>query len=277
MIDISNYTNSLEKRDGILFAQNEKEISYPKGGNDLFFQIEENSFWFKHRNNCIIESVKKHSPKEVFFDIGGGNGYVAKGLEDCGIETVLIEPGINGCLNAKKRNLKNVVCSTLEYASFRKDSLGSAGMFDVVEHIEDDEAFLSTIHSYLKSNGLVYITVPAFSFLWSTEDNDAGHYRRYTVKQLENKLKSVGFSIEYSTYIFSVLPIPVFFFRTLPSILRFNRKSAEIDKHKKEHSSKSGIIDKILNRVWSFELSRIKSGKRLPFGGSCLVIARKIN
>ncbi|MES2480142.1 MAG: class I SAM-dependent methyltransferase [Bacteroidota bacterium] len=276
MIDISDYTSTLENREGIFFAQNEKEVSYPKEGNNHCFQIEEDSFWFKHRNNCIIESVKRLSPNEVFFDIGGGNGYVAKGLEDCGIETVLIEPGIHGCLNARKRDLKNVICSTLEYASFHKGSLDSAGMFDVIEHIEDDVAFLSTMHSYLKSDGLAYITVPAFSFLWSNEDNDAGHYRRYTLGQLENKLISIGFTIEYSTYIFPVLPFPVFFFRTLPSKLGFNKQSAEIDKHKKEHSSKSGIINKILNRVWAFELGRIKSGKQFPFGGSCFVVARKI-
>lgn len=275
MVNISDYTKELENRDGIFFAKDEVEISYPKEGNNLCYQIEENSFWFKHRNNCIIESVKKYSPNSVFFDIGGGNGFVAVGLERSGIETVLIEPGIEGCLNAQKRNLKNIVCSTLENASFNKDSLDAVGMFDVVEHIEDDVAFLKSIHTYLNRNGLVYITVPAFNLLWSNEDKDAGHYRRYSVAQLERKLQSIGFSIEYSSYIFSILPLPVFLFRSIPSKLGFNKKSNEVEKHKKEHSEKNGIIDKALNKIWSLELNKIKSGQKLPFGGSCFVIARK--
>ena len=41
-------------------------------------QLEEDSFWFNHRNNIIANAVKKHSKGNVFFDIGGGNGFVAK-------------------------------------------------------------------------------------------------------------------------------------------------------------------------------------------------------
>lgn len=276
MVDIRDYTEELEKKDGIYFAKNEVEVSYPKDGNDICYQIEENSFWFKHRNNCIIQSVMKYSAGSVFFDIGGGNGFVAKGLEDRGIETVLIEPGIGGCLNARERGLENIVCSTLENASFYHNALEAVGLFDVVEHIEDDVTFLNTIHRFLQTNGLVYITVPAFNFLWSNEDKDAGHYRRYTVKQLEKVLESIGYTIEYSTYIFSILPIPVFLFRTLPAKLGFNKGKIEIDKHKKQHSEKSGIVDRVLNKIWSWELNRIKSGKKIPLGGSSFVVARKI-
>jgi 2-polyprenyl-3-methyl-5-hydroxy-6-metoxy-1,4-benzoquinol methylase len=195
-------------------------------------------------------------------------------LEEKGISTVLIEPGIQGCINAKNRGLNNVVCSTLENASLIKGSIPAIGLFDVVEHIEHDVDFLKSIYSYLKDGGFVFITVPAFNALWSNEDVDAGHFRRYTTKELKRKLQSVGFQIEYSTYIFSILPIAVFLFRTLPSKLGLNRNSDSLDKHKKEHKS-GGLAGKILNYIWSFEISRIKSGKVIRIGGSCLVIGRK--
>ena len=113
MINLENYSTALIERDGILFSEKESTVSYPEIGNESCFQIEDNSFWFNHRNNCIVESVLKYSPNNIFFDVGGGNGFVAKGLNDKGITTVLVEPGIQGCLNAKKRNLGNIVCSTL--------------------------------------------------------------------------------------------------------------------------------------------------------------------
>ena len=53
-------------------------------------QIEEDSFWFKHRNNIIANSVQKHSPNKTFFDIGGGNGFVAKRLQNDGIKLYLL-------------------------------------------------------------------------------------------------------------------------------------------------------------------------------------------
>jgi len=274
-IDIEGYTTELVERDGILFAKKESEISYPKDGNETFFKIEESSFWFNHRNNCIVEAVKKYCPNNHFFDIGGGNGFVAKGLEENGIQTVLIEPGVQGCLNAKKRNLKNIICSTFENASFPNNSIPTIGLFDVVEHIENDSDFLKSIHTLLKEDGHVFITVPAFKSLWSNEDVDAGHYRRYKLKDLEHKLKNAGFTIEYSTYIFSILPAPVFLFRTIPSKLGLYKKSNGNDKHKNAHKPKKGIIARVLNRIWKFELNRIRIGKKMPLGGSCFVVARK--
>jgi SAM-dependent methyltransferase len=275
MTDLTNYTNALVEKNGIYFSEKETDISYPESGNEDCFQIEENSFWFKHRNNCITEAVLKYAAGKTFFDVGGGNGFIAKRLESEGIPTVLVEPGLKGCLNAKSRNLQNVICATLENAAFRESSIPAIGLFDVVEHIGQDVAFLKAIQEILAENGLVFITVPAYKALWSNEDDDAGHFRRYTTKQLEDKLAAAGLEALYSTYIFSILILPVFLFRTLPSKLGLNKNSGDAEKHKKEHQANKGIVDDILKRIWNFELDRIKKGKKLPFGGSCFVVARK--
>jgi hypothetical protein len=43
--------------DGIFYASAGAAISYPDEGNEARFQIEEKSFWFRHRNDCIREFV----------------------------------------------------------------------------------------------------------------------------------------------------------------------------------------------------------------------------
>lgn len=274
-MEISDLADNLYLQDGIWFSKNNSEISYPKEGNMACYEIEKDSFWFKHRNNCIIEAVKTYSLQETFIDIGGGNGYVAKGLEEQNIKSILLEPGLEGALNAKKRGLRHIICSTLEDAGIKKNSCMAVGLFDVVEHIKEDNVFLRTIYDLLAHKGLVYITVPAFSILWSKEDDDAGHYRRYTVKQISRLLKEQGFEIEYSTYIFSILPIPVFLFRTIPSLLKLNKNSNDINKHRKEHSQKKGILTALLDKIWERELDYIKRKRKIPLGGSCFIIARK--
>ena len=153
----------------------------------------------------------------------------------------------------------------------------SIGLFDVVEHIENDLNFLTQMHRFLKDDGLIFITVPAYDVLWSKDDEDAGHFRRYTTKELENKLKAAGFTIEYSTYIFSILPIAVFLFRTLPNKMGLNQNSSNLKKQRNEHIQKKGIVNKILDYIWEFELNKIRKGKKILFGGSCFVIGRKIN
>jgi len=272
--NINQYTNNLIEKGGIFYSKMNNKISYPSDGNDACFSLEDNSFWFRHRNNCILNLVDKYGKDKSFFDIGGGNGFVSKELENHGIQTCLIEPGIHGCLNAKKRGLKNIVCSDLNNAGLKKGSIPIAGLFDVIEHIENDLDFLREINHYLIADGILVITAPAYQFLWSKEDKDAGHFRRYNLQNLKKKLNEAGFKNIYSTYIFSFLILPVFVFRTLPSLLGLD--TSGIEKAEKEHNGNGkGLGSKLLTILLYFEIKQIRKNRKIPFGGSCLIVAKK--
>jgi len=264
----------LELKDGIWYSGQLSSVSFPEDGYDFCFEIEENSFWFKHRNNCIVEALNICKTSGPIFDIGGGNGFVSMAMEKAGFETILVEPGLSGISNAKQRGLRYLICSTFEDAGFKADFLSNIGLFDVVEHVDSDQEFLQNVFNCLRPGGKIIITVPAYQFLWSKEDIEAGHFRRYSINSIQKKLKAVGFKIKYKTYFFSFLPIPIFLFRTLPGKLGLNKKSNDISKHKKEHEN-SGILSKILNIFLNWELSLIKNKKRILFGGSCLIVGEK--
>ena len=104
-----------------------------------------------------------------------------------------------------------------------------------------------------------------------------GIIRRYSLKELEKKLNLAEFKIVYSTYFFTVLPIPIFLFRTIPYWLGLNKKKKGVENHENDHKKKSGLISNLLNKVWENELTKIRKEKTMSFGGSCLVVARKIN
>lgn len=129
---------------------------------------------------------------------------------DAGWDVVLVEPGPSGALNAKKRGLEHVVCGTTHTAGFQNGSLPAIGVFDVVEHIEDDLGFLRHVWDLLEPGGMLYLTFPAYNFLWSHEDVDSGHFRRYTVGGMNKKLAEAGLKPVFGTYIFGFLPLPVF-------------------------------------------------------------------
>lgn len=272
----SNFHNNpnLYLKDGIYFAKEQSSISYPEEGNQECYQLEDNSFWFKHRNNCIASLVERFSKDEVFFDIGGGNGFFSAMLQQKGFESVLVEPGIAGCLNAKKRGLKNVICSTLLDAKFDKNSIENIGLFDVVEHIENDIAFLTENYECLKKGGKIYITVPANQWLFSEEDVYAGHFRRYTVKQMADILEKIGFKIKYKTYFFTFLPLPLFILNSIPYRLGIKKKKKE-DYYTNRHSLGDSFMSKILSKVLRFESNRIKKLKTMGLGSSCLIVAEK--
>ena len=273
MLDISYYCKNLTLNDGIWRSDKIDNISYPAEGNKNYFKIEDESFWFKHRNNVILRAVKKFHLEGAFFDIGGGNGLVASKLQENGLETILVEPGIEGCLNAKNRNVNTIINTLFSCEYFLNDSICNIGVFDVIEHIEDHEGFLKEIYKALVKNGILFMTIPAFMLLWSEEDVYAGHYRRYNLEQINKLQTSVGFKILYSTYFFSFLQLPVFFFRTLPSKVGFYKVNSKQTKKQHSYNSKTGFL---LNALMNYELIKISKFDKIPFGSSCLTVSKKI-
>ena len=49
--------------DGIFRAADSGAISYPEEGNEACFEVEDRSFWFRHRNACITEMVRNFPPE----------------------------------------------------------------------------------------------------------------------------------------------------------------------------------------------------------------------
>ena len=274
-VDLDNYFRKMIRHEKGFWINETgaEQISYPEHGNELYAEIEENSFWFSHRNEVIISAVRKFPPGGMIFDIGGGNGYVAKGLADAGLECALVEPGEKGAAKAVERGVRNVFCATLESMNFEKKSIPAVGLFDVVEHIEDDLSFLKEIHSLMVPGGRLYATVPAYNFLWSQEDVFAGHFRRHTKGTISRVLKTAGFEVEYLTYFFRFLPPAIFLYRTLPSFLGVKAKSSE-EESKNSHAAQGGASSKLLNKLLKDEIDLIRAGKRMAFGGSCFVVAR---
>ena len=275
MPDISQIASNLRQReDGIWVSRAQGEVSYPDDGNEACFAVEDNSFWFRHRNDVISQLVARFSPSTAFFDIGGGNGCVSKALQSAGSEVVLVEPGPNGVLNARQRGVRTVVQSTLEGAGFAPESLPAAGLFDVVEHIENDSEFLGLIYDYLQPNGVVYVTVPAFHFLWSSNDVSAGHFRRYTTHSLTSVLTRCGFNVSYCSYLFSFLVPPIFLLRSIPSCMGF-RKTVSQATTEKEHSSGTGLVQSVVQNLLNSELTKVRNGKSIRFGSSCIAVATR--
>lgn len=276
MDNISRFADRLVLgQDGIWYGADQEKISYPSDGNDACFAVEESSFWFGHRNGCIAAAVRNHPPLNggPIFDIGGGNGFVSLGLIRAGFEAVLVEPGPRGASNGKFRGIQTVVCGTTESAGIRASSLEAVGLFDVIEHIDDDLRFLTSIRALLKPGGRLYATVPAYSMLWSAEDELAGHFRRYTLGSIGALLGRAGFSLDYSTYFFRPLPFPIFLLRALPYRLGLSRSAATTRDAASDHRPPPGRAAAIMNSMLRQEISNIERNSRMAFGGSCLLVA----
>ncbi len=248
-------------------------ISYPDAGNDSCFSMEENSFWFKHRNNAIFSILNRFTFENNFADIGGGNGFQLLFLKNkfkrCNF--FLIEIGRNGCLNAKKRGLENIYNMPFQNFPFKENQVNSVGLFDVLEHIENDIQFLKELKMSLPEKSKIYITVPAHMFLWSSVDTLSGHFRRYTSKSLNRVAHEAGLKKIYNGYFFSYLTPILFLFRSVPYFLKMEKNNSQIintaiDQHKV--SAPISILFFIINSIEILLLKKF----RLPIGASCIAV-----
>jgi SAM-dependent methyltransferase len=281
MIDLKQFSRNLEQSaEGDWRCKSLSAVSYPVWGNQACFDVEDSSFWFRHRNACILEALRQYPPPGPLFDVGGGNGFVAKAMQDAGLEVVLVEPGAAGAQNARRRGIQHVVLATLEDAGFIPASLPAIGLFDVMEHMEDDHKFLETIRNYLSPEGRIYLTVPAYQAFWSEADVVAGHYRRYSRKPLKELFERAGFEVEFATGFFHFLPPAILALRVIPYRLGWKALSESQGSDTKmanQHKIRSGLIAKTLNRIQQRELAGIRDRRETRFGASWLVVARKAN
>ncbi len=274
-MDLEAITSNLKQTDtGVWEARDQQAVSYPDEGNAVCYGLEDDSFWFKHRNAAITHLVQTHASGRAFFDIGGGNGFVALALQQAGVDVVLVEPGPQGVQHAAQRGVQQVVQATLDDAAFEPGSLPGAGLFDVLEHIEDDARFLKQLHRVLEPGGTLVLTVPAQGWLWSADDEHAGHHRRYSRRSLRRGLADAGFEVVFESALFGCLVWPLFLLRTIPSW--FGRRQASSEATiQKEHATPTGWAGWVLMKLLARERRRLQQGKRVRLGTSCVAVARK--
>jgi SAM-dependent methyltransferase len=226
--------------------------------------------WELSRSRCILKLIRKQQWKRLA-DIGAGDMFFTRQLleTDSGMEVYAVDSEYE----EKMKSVDGINClsgiSGLPDASF--DCLV---LMDVLEHIEDDDAFLKKLLDKLVVEGSLVITVPAMQFLFSSHDSFLNHYRRYSRKQLLTLLKNNNLQIEKSHYFYTLL-----FFLRLVSLIKDrlipNKNQTGIGEWKfsKKHLITKCIIS-VLNIDFYINIILDKCRIHLP-GLSVIAICKK--
>ncbi len=168
------------------------------------FVAEDRHFWFRGRNRVIAAAVRRavrdFAPGYRALEVGCGTGYVLRMLEqECrGAAVMGSELSDVGVEFARKRVCCPVVRADVYQLPFT-DPFHLIGMFDVLEHLEDDAGALRGLRAATAAGGRLVLTVPAYMTLWSHTDDIGGHYRRYTPRSLRRVLTESGWAVERVT------------------------------------------------------------------------------
>jgi len=131
-------------------------------------------------------------------ELGCGAGFVIQNYIER-VEMVFgvdLNPELLARLEAQyPRGKVRTACADLrgdwhELGGFQADVIVA---LDVVEHFEDDAAFVEKLVRHLAPGGRVVLKVPAQSKLFNAMDEASGHFRRYDEQPLAHLMESHGF------------------------------------------------------------------------------------
>lgn len=256
----------------------------PTGGYDpSFFDqvalVEDRHFWFRARNRLIFELSKKISlglnPGYLVMEVGCGTGNILRVLRKACPDGVVIglELWFDGLRHAQKRASGFLVQGDIRNCPFRKQ-FDLVGMFDVLEHLQEEQETLRSIWKLLLPQGRLLLTVPAHQSLWSYFDEAAHHCRRYSADEIRRKLTEAGFEVEFlSQFMMCILPI-VWIFRKM-SGLRGQPNSDRAKTLADKEFRIVPVVNQILTALLNLEARWLSRGHRLPIGTSLVVVSRK--
>lgn len=160
--------------------------------------------WELSRTDCLIKKLKKIGIKGRVLDIGCGDAYFDKKLLEA-FQDITELYGVDIYLDKEEHSGKGHWIKDINAIEDKKFDF--ILIMDVLEHNEDDLGFLSEIKTYLDDDGKIFITVPAFQFLFSNHDKVLHHFRRYNRKQLSALVKKAGLNeLERHYFYASLVP-----------------------------------------------------------------------
>jgi hypothetical protein len=223
-----------------------------------------NFFWNRIRWNLVCSFLQSAGEAELV-DVGAGTGFLGDLLRarHPEIDYRYIEPiaGLEESLGERfgpEANLR------------QSDSFGEAGfvtLLDVLEHQEDDRAFMADLAAKMGRGSLLVLTVPAMPSLWSEWDAALGHHRRYRKATLRAALPGGQLEVVELSYLFPEL-LPAGWVRRL----RRSDGVTEADALDAEFPDLPGWLNESLYRLGT---ATTRARRLWPAGTSLLAILRR--
>lgn len=225
--------------------------------------------WEQARLKIIFDIFSKYynSGEITILDIGCGDIYIAEQIiekyniknyvaVDAAFDTEKIETYLH---KLKQKEIENIfVCKDIsEVKKFNINKFDYIFLFDVIEHIENDNIFMSELlnYSFVTRNTTIFITVPAYNYLFTSHDKFLKHYRRYNDGMITQLAEDSKLEIINRGNFFALLIIPRLLKKLKEKIIRPNNNNIGIGSWKSKKLIDAIIIFilhtdfKLLNRI----------------------------
>jgi SAM-dependent methyltransferase len=243
-----------------------------------YFRNEREHWWFRARERILIGQLRRvldaQNPetRRRVLNIGAATGRTSQWLANYG-DVSSLEYDADCCELTRAALGLDIVLGSILSLPWPDQSFDIVCAFDVLEHIDDDKRAVAEMIRVARDGGLLFVTVPSQSFLWSEHDEINHHFRRYSLSELRSLFS--GCDHIFSCGFNSVLFLPI-------AIHRLSRRALKRlffveDRRPRSDFSRSrfGFVDWLLEFLFRSESWWLDRGKGPPFGVSAMLICRR--
>ena len=229
------------------------------------YEVEDRHWWYRGRW-AVVEALMARArlpARPQILDAGCGTGGYLERYSRIG-DAVGVEPSAEAVRFCHERGLGAVQQASLEALPLENDEFDLVVATDVIEHIAAEQLALTELRRVAKPGAAMLLTVPAYMWMWSEEDVNLHHQRRYTRPRLARAVELAGWERRFATYFNAILLPPIALARRL-------RRTSD---GKGELQQTPPALDWPLSLPMRLEAQAIRAGIALPFGVSVGIVCR---
>jgi SAM-dependent methyltransferase len=236
----------------------------------VMFELEDQYWWYRGVRTLIKTWLDRYAPRDaMILDGGCGTGANLELLQHYGsaIGVDISDKAIEFC-RARGIAANRAFIASLNELPFPNHSFDLAISFEVICNIADDQATFAELARVLKPGGRLIVQVPAYQWLWGMHDVAVGHQRRYSARDLREKLARAGMALERLTHANALM------FPAIAADRLLRRGFSEGKPVRSDLAPLPRLVNAILSALYVMEM-RIVSRVNMPYGVSLVALARK--